>query len=67
MFTPNFEKSNITPKKALQILKAKRTEVTEEEAEIILALLKIFAEMAINQVLKLDGVKPLNKTPSHKK
>jgi len=53
MYYPDVEKSRITPQKAVEILKAHRREVTEEEAAIVLEFIKKFVKMAIKQQVLL--------------
>lgn len=43
------EKQNVTPKKAIEILKKHGTVVTLEEAKIMLDLMYKFAKLAVNQ------------------
>ncbi|MBB2144627.1 hypothetical protein GM921_03970 [Pedobacter sp. LMG 31464] len=49
MYYPDVENSRITPQKAVEILKAHGTEMTEEEAVIALEFIKKFLKMAIKQ------------------
>lgn len=46
------EKRNITPEKAVEILKKHGTIVTLEEAKIMLDLMYKFAKLAVNQIVK---------------
>ncbi|SFH46356.1 hypothetical protein [Pedobacter insulae] len=53
MYYPDVEKSRITPQKAVEILKAHGTEMTEEEAASALEFIKKLIKMAIKQQILL--------------
>ncbi len=47
--------SPVTAKKILEVLEKSGTRISQQEAEIILALLKTFAEIAIKTYLKYES------------
>jgi len=59
MIKISFEKRNLTPEKAVRILKRYGRKITLAEARIMLDFMYNFAILSLNQVIKDERIKEL--------